>query len=78
MKLNSMEELFTFNALLDQCRGQVWLMSPTGKMYDLTNGDARLKGLAALAGDNSDEYELYTRMREDEGLLMRYLRDRAA
>lgn len=73
MKLNSMEELLAFNALLDQCSGQVWIADPAGKTCDLTDRAVRLKGLLALAGEDGDSYEIYARKREDEMLLMGYL-----
>ena len=73
MKLDSMEELLVFNGLLDQCWGQVWLTDPAGNMYDLTDRASRLKGLLALAGEDGDACELYTRKREDESRLLGYL-----
>ena len=73
MKLNSMEELLAFNALLDQCCGQVWITDPAGKTYDLTDRSGRLRGLLALAGEDGGAYEIYARKREDEMLLLGYL-----
>ena len=76
MKFDTVEELLAFQALLDQCRGQVWIEAPDGRRYDLTDRAARMKGLLMLAGDAAEEFGLYARMREDEMLLLNYYCDR--
>ncbi len=73
MKLNTVEELKNFSALLDRCGGHVYMLTPEGETIELTDKSVRLRGLAYLAGDRAEMYRIFARRREDEALLMDYI-----
>ena len=74
MKLHNVEEMNRFNALLDQCSGDVYICTPDGRScFSMSDKTTRLQGLVALTGEKAELYGIYARKREDEALLMRYI-----
>ena len=72
MKLQSINDIEKFSALVDSCEGDVVLESPYGDRYNLKSKLSQYIGLAALVGKHADELELFCQMREDEERFIKF------
>ena len=72
MKINDNNTLADFLKAVDQAKGQVYLKSPHGDVYNLKSVLSKYVAIAALLGEFGDELELFCDYREDEPLFFEF------
>ena len=70
MTINNKKELELFENTIDSCKDAVWLVTSTGKQYDLKNPMEYHTGMSILL-DETDP-EIYAYSREDMNRLYQY------
>ncbi len=73
MKLKNIDQLHEFLAIVDKCKGDVYLTSQYGDKYNLKSKLSQYIAVAALLGDHGDELELWCDDKEDEAILLEYM-----
>lgn len=75
MKFKNAEQVESFLAAIDACKGEVWLESAYGDKFNLKSKLTQYVAMGALLGNHGDELELFAADKEDEALLMGFLVD---
>lgn len=75
MKFTSAKQFYDFQEVLERCVGNVYLRSTFGDCYNLKSTLSQYVAFAALLGDHGDELELYCANREDEAMLLGFLKE---
>ena len=70
MTINNEKELKLFESTIESCTDPVWLVTSTGKQYDLKNPMEYNTGMSILL-DETDP-EIYANSREDMNRLYQY------
>ena len=70
MTINNEKELKLFESTIESCTDPVWLVTSTGKQYDLKNPMEYHTGMSILL-DETDP-EIYAYIREDMNRLYQY------
>ena len=70
MTINNEKELKLFESTIESCKDPVWLVTSTGKQYDLKNPMEYHTGMSILL-DETDP-EIYTYSLEDRNRLYQY------
>ena len=74
MRLNNIKELQEFLAIVNSCKGSVWLESADGDKLNLKSKMSQYVALGALLEQNGSELELYCSSREDESKFIGFFR----
>lgn len=72
MKLTNIKELDAFQEAISKCRGDVWITSPCGDIYQLKSLFNQYIAFGKLLGEHGDEMELFCQFKEDEGHFMKF------
>ena len=72
MKLTNINQVNEFLGVVDSCRGNVYLTTPTGKKYSFKSEMERYSAVAALTSDDAENQELWCDNIEDEYKLLGY------
>ncbi len=75
MKFTNVEDVNAFLAVVDECRGEIYLKSEAGDQFALKSKFSRYIAMGALLSEHGDELELYCEFKEDEPKLLRFLSD---
>jgi len=75
MKLSNVTDIEDFWKTIDKCQGSVWLESANGDRLDLKSVFSRYLAIGKLIEDRNEELELFASDREDEHMLMQFLKD---
>ncbi|MBR4869809.1 MAG: polya polymerase [Oscillospiraceae bacterium] len=75
MKFTNIEDVNAFLAVVDQCKGEVYLKSEQGDQFALKSKFSRYIAMGALLSEHGDELELYCEFKEDEPVLLKFLSD---
>lgn len=78
MKIRTGNEIREFNAALDKCTKEVWLMGPNDESYNMKNASEYVEGILRLTEGNTDQFGIYTVSYEDEAAMMRICEKLAA
>jgi hypothetical protein len=76
MKLSNVTDIEDFWKTIDKCQGSVWLESANGDRLDLKSVFSRYLAIGKLIEDRNEELELFASDREDEHMLMQFLKNR--
>jgi hypothetical protein len=74
MKLSNVTDIEDFWKTIDKCQGSVWLESANGDRLDLKSVFSRYLAIGKLIEDRNEELELFASDREDEHMLMQFLK----
>lgn len=77
MKLINIQEVEQFRNVIHQCRGNVYLKSPEGDIFNLKSAMSEYIALGRLLSEQGDSLELFADLREDEALLLGFLHELA-
>ena len=72
MKLTNIKEIDAFQAAINKCRGDVWLISPCGDKYQLKSLFNQYVAFGKLLSERGDEMELFCQFKDDEGHFMKF------
>lgn len=72
MKIKDNATLHSFLTAVDQCEGEVYLISPFGDRYNLKSELSKYIAIGALLSKDGDYLELFCENKEDEGNLMKF------
>lgn len=72
MKFTKAIEVNEFLRTVEECKGDVWLMSPYGDKYVLKSTFSRYIAMAALLSEKGNELELFCHLNEDEHRFFKY------
>lgn len=72
MKIKDNATLHSFLTAVDQCKGEVYLISPFGDRYNLKSELSKYIAIGALLSKDGDYLELFCENKEDEGNLMKF------
>ena len=70
MKIKNNIVLHNFLAAVDQCSGDVYLISPFGDKYNLKSELSKYVAIGALLAKDGDNLELFCERKEDESYLL--------
>lgn len=74
MKLNKIEEVEVFMALVDSCEGEVYLTSQYGDRYNLKSKLTQYLAVAQLLNKEND-LELWCDKKRDENKFLQFFKD---
>jgi hypothetical protein len=74
MKLNKIEEVEVFMALVDSCEGEVYLTSQYGDRYNLKSKLTQYLAVAQLLNKEND-LELWCDKKKDENKFLQFFKD---
>lgn len=72
MKIKSLADVEEFKAIINACKGEVWLESIYGDKYNLKSALTQYVAIADLMRDNEGTLELFAKLPEDEAKLMEF------
>ncbi len=75
MKITNMDQVNDFLAAVDQCKGDVWLVSNYGDKFNLKSKLSQIIGIGELLKTHGDELELFCDNKEDEQYLFDFFRE---
>lgn len=75
MRLRNIQEVEQFRAVVESCKGEVWLESPNGDSFNLKSSFSQYVALGKLLGEHGDELELFCSLSEDEGKFYKFFND---
>ena len=75
MKFTNIEDVNAFLAVVDPCKGEVYLKSDAGDQFALKSKVSRYIAMGALLSEHGDELELFCEFKEDEPMLLKFLSD---
>lgn len=70
MKIRTNNELKEFEAALDKCTSEVWLMGPNDEAYNMKNEEECMNGIFRLADKDADQFGIYTTSDHDEVIML--------
>ena len=70
MKIRTENEVKEFNAALDKCVSDVWLIGANDEHYNMKKEAEYARGLARIMGDEGDQLGIFTTSYEDEIIMM--------
>ena len=73
MKIRTIKDVQDFVAIVNKCKGEVWLESIHGDKYNLKSALTQYVAMADLVRDHNDELELFASNAEDEAILMDFI-----
>lgn len=77
MKLINIQEVEQFRGVIHQCKGNVYLKSQEGDIFNLKSAMSEYIALGRLLSEQGDSLELFADLREDEALLLGFLHELA-
>ena len=78
MKITTGNDIKAFNAALNKCTNEVWLMGPNDESYNMKNEDEYIEGMIRLTEGHDDQLGIFTASYEDEMTMMKYFEKMAA
>ena len=78
MNIRTANDIKEFNAALDKCTNEVWLMGPNDEAYNLKNEDEYIEGMIKLTEGHDEQLGIFTTSYEDEMTMMSFLEKMAA
>jgi hypothetical protein len=78
MNITTGNDIKAFNAALDECTGEVWLMGPNDESYNMKNEEEYIEGMIRLTEEHDDQLGIFTTSYEDEMTMMNYFEQKAA
>ncbi len=78
MKIRNYEELKEFNAAIENCTSDVWLMGADEKAYNMKNEDEYIEGILRMTEGHDEQLGIFTASREDEVTMMHFCEKLAA
>ncbi len=78
MNITTGNDIKAFNAALDKCTGEVWLMGPNDESYNMKNEEEYIEGMIRLTEEHDDQLGIFTTSYEDEMTMMKYFEQKAA
>ncbi|MDO5455488.1 MAG: hypothetical protein Q4F25_01075 [Eubacteriales bacterium] len=72
MKLINKEQINAFEKAVNECSNSVWLVSDSGKWYDMKSETEKKEGMAEMA--EAFDMELFASNYEDELTMMKFYR----
>ena len=78
MNIRTGNDIKAFNAALNKCTNEVWLMGPNDESYNMKNEDEYIEGMIRLAEDHDEQLGIFTTSYEDEMTMMNYFEQKAA
>ncbi len=66
MLINTVKDIEEFNAIVDSCKGDVYLQSVDGDKYNLKSQLSRYVAIADMLRDQAGKLELFASLPEDE------------
>ena len=78
MNIKTANDIKEFNAALDKCTNEVWLMGPNDEAYNLKNEDEYIEGMIKLTEGHDEQLGIFTTSYEDEMTMMSFLEKMAA
>ena len=74
MRINDNETLQAFENAIDNCKSDVYLITPAGQQFNLKKPLERYEGIGRLLKDKWEQMELFTSERQDEGVMFNFFR----
>ena len=78
MKITTGNDIKAFNAALNKCTNEVWLMGSNDESYNMKNEEEYIEGLIRLTEGHDDQLGIFTTSYEDEMTMMNYFEQMAA
>ena len=78
MKITTGNDIKAFNAALNKCTNEVWLMGPNDESFNMKNEDEYIEGIIRLTEGHDDQLGIFTTSYEDEMTMMNFLEKMAA
>jgi len=75
MKLRNIEEVNEFLSLVDQAKGEVYLMSQYGNKFCMKSKLTQYVAMGALLGNHGQDLELWCDNRDDENLFLKFFNE---
>lgn len=75
MKIGRLSHPNDFLAVVNECKGGVWLKSTDGDIFNLKSLFSQYLGVGALLSEHGDKLELSCTHEEDERLFSRFFRE---
>ncbi|MCQ2500393.1 MAG: polya polymerase [Lachnospiraceae bacterium] len=75
MKLKDANQVNSFLAAVNECKDQVYLVSPYGDKFNLKSQLTQYIAIAALVNQAGDDLELFCDNKEDEAIMLKYIID---
>lgn len=75
MKFKDEKDIKLFLNAVDKCASDVWIFSKNGDKYNLKSTLSQYIALGAMLMDNSEEFELFCRTREDEIIMLNFFKE---
>lgn len=70
MKIRTGNEIKEFNAALNKCTNEVWLMGPNDESYNMKNADEYIYGILKLTEGDADQFGIFTTSYADEAAML--------
>ena len=78
MKIRTANELKEFNAAINKCNNEVWLMGPNDESFNMKNEEEYIEGVIRLTEGHDEQLGIFTASYEDEITMMSFLEKMAA
>ena len=78
MNIRTGNDIKEFNAALNKCANEVWLMGPNDECYNMKNEEEYIEGIIRLAEDHDEQLGFFTASPKDEVTMMHFLEQMAA
>ena len=78
MNIRTGNDIKAFNAALNKCTNEVWLMGPNDESYNMKNEEEYIEGMIRLTEEHDDQLGIFTTSYEDEMTMMSYFEQKAA
>ena len=75
MKIKNVTEVHDFVAAANKCRGNVYLKSQNGDVYNLKSELSQYIALGALLGQHGDDLELFCDDRDDVNYFFKFFKE---
>ena len=72
MKLTKISQVEEFLAIVNSCKGEVWLTSQYNDKYNLKSALTQYIAIGALLGEHGDELKLGCEYKEDEMKFLKF------
>ncbi len=73
MKLKDANQVNSFLAAVNECKDQVYLVSPYGDKFNLKSQLSQYIAIAALVNQAGEDLELFCDTKEDEAIMLKYI-----
>lgn len=73
MKLKNIQDVESFMKVIDECRGNVFVHSPDGDVYNLKSKLSEYIAIGKLLEKNGDWLEIFASNKEDEAIIGNFI-----